>query len=355
MGAEFTFISLPHARVLVVDDVPTNLSIARGFMKRYGMQIDCVNSGPEAIDAFRNESVYYNAIFMDHLMPGMDGVEAARLIRELGTDSAKNVPIIAFTANDAEVDEAFFLQRGFQAFISKPIVLAQLDAVIREWIGNIREKREPESGESPPHEESPPYEEHGGSSPFDETIPGINFVKGLERFGGDEKAYISVLRSYATNTAPLIGKAQYLNIDQMPEYATIFHGIKGSSRGICAEELASIAEALEVATKSGDYDYAAAHNGEFIEAARKLLTDLNGFLAQIEAGKVRQKREKPDSETLSRLREACHNHDINRVDALVSELDNYEYEEGGVLVEWLLENAELMNYSAIARRLKVEG
>ncbi|MCL2456569.1 MAG: ATP-binding protein, partial [Defluviitaleaceae bacterium] len=129
-----TRISLPYARVLIVDDVETNLDVARGLMKPYNMQIDCVSSGWESVEAMHNNSVRYNAIFMDHMMPGMDGVEATRLIREIGTDYAKNIPIIALTANAIVGNEEMFLQKGFQAFISKPIEIARLDAVIREWI-----------------------------------------------------------------------------------------------------------------------------------------------------------------------------------------------------------------------------
>ncbi|MCL1941828.1 MAG: ATP-binding protein, partial [Synergistaceae bacterium] len=126
-------VNLSYARVLVVDDVVTNLDVAKGFMKPYGMQIDCVSSGQKAIDAVRDESVRYNAIFMDHMMPGMDGMEATRIIREeIGSEYAKTVPIIALTANAIAGNEEMFLGSGFQAFISKPIEIDRLDAVIRE-------------------------------------------------------------------------------------------------------------------------------------------------------------------------------------------------------------------------------
>ena len=127
-------VHLPYARVLVVDDVPTNLTVVRGIMKPYGMQVDCVTSGEQAIKLIR-DGVKYNAIFMDHMMPEMDGVEAARIIRnDIDSEYAKTVPIIALTANAIRGNEEMFLNSGFQAFLSKPIDITLMDAIIRQWV-----------------------------------------------------------------------------------------------------------------------------------------------------------------------------------------------------------------------------
>ena len=136
-------INLPDVRVLVVDDAPTNLAVARNLLKRYNMHIDCVTSGPGAIEAIRKSSGRYDAIFMDYLMPGMDGVEATQRIREIGSDYAKNIPIIAFTSNTIVDTEEMFLQKGFQAYISKPLELSSLNVIIREWICDKKEKPRP--------------------------------------------------------------------------------------------------------------------------------------------------------------------------------------------------------------------
>ncbi len=145
-------LQLPYARVLVVDDNITNLDIARGIMKPYGMKIDCVTSGQKAVDAIRGERHRYTAVFMDHMMPEMDGVEAARQIRGLGTEYAETVPIIALTANAIAGTEMMFLQNGFQAFISKPIDIARLDEVIRCFVRD--RNKEEETTPSPPQQET---------------------------------------------------------------------------------------------------------------------------------------------------------------------------------------------------------
>ncbi|MDR0868589.1 MAG: response regulator [Planctomycetota bacterium] len=134
---------LPYAKVLVVDDVSMNLVVARGLMNAYGMQTDCVSDGPAAIDLIRAAKVKYNAIFMDHMMPGMDGIETARVIRqEIGTDYAKNIPIIVLTANAIAGNEEMFLRSGFQAFLAKPIDLMQLDMVINRYVRDAELERE---------------------------------------------------------------------------------------------------------------------------------------------------------------------------------------------------------------------
>ena len=127
-------IQLPYAKILVVDDVRTNLEVAKGLMKPYGMQVDCVTSGADAIEAIRQEKVKYSAIFMDHMMPEMDGIDASKIIREIGTDYAKNIPIIMLTANAITGNDEMFLSKGFQAFLSKPINVNRLDAVIQQWV-----------------------------------------------------------------------------------------------------------------------------------------------------------------------------------------------------------------------------
>jgi CheY-like chemotaxis protein len=125
---------LSYARVLVVDDFPTNLDVAAGILRKYKMQVDCVMSGQEAIDLIAAGEQVYNAIFMDHMMPGMDGVEATRAIRALGNEYAQNIPIIALTANAIAEGEKMFLENGFNAFLPKPFNVMSLDSVVQRWV-----------------------------------------------------------------------------------------------------------------------------------------------------------------------------------------------------------------------------
>jgi signal transduction histidine kinase/ABC-type amino acid transport substrate-binding protein len=133
---KFTRENLSYARVLVVDDFPTNLDVAAGMLRKYKMQVDCVTRGQDAIDRIAAGTPVYNAVFMDHMMPEMDGMEATRLIRALGTDYAKRLPIIALTANAIVGNEQMFLENGFNAFLPKPFNVMGLDSIVQRWVRN---------------------------------------------------------------------------------------------------------------------------------------------------------------------------------------------------------------------------
>ena len=128
------YIQMPYAHVLVVDDMALNLEVAQSLMRPYGMQIDAAPSGKIAVAKLMNQSVKYSAIFMDYMMPEMDGVEATNKIRALNSDYAKNIPIIALTANAMANSEKIFLDNGFNDVLIKPIDIAKLDIILKKWV-----------------------------------------------------------------------------------------------------------------------------------------------------------------------------------------------------------------------------
>ncbi|WP_010258631.1 ATP-binding protein [Treponema primitia] len=342
---------IPYAKVLVVDDVPTNLDVARGMMKPYGMQIDCASSGPEAIELIRNANVTYNAIFMDHMMPGMDGIEATRIIREeIGTEYAKTVPIIALTANAIVGNEDMFLQNGFQAFLSKPIDIMRMDVIISHW---VRDKElEKKLQETYPGGSDRRSDNDKGIN-FDRSINGLDFKDGLKRFGDDKETYLDVLKSYTRNTPPLLDQLRNCSSKNLKNYAIVVHGIKSSSRSIGAEPVGAEAEALELAAKAGDFDLVDAKNDGFIETVQILIGNLSSLLQNIADKNPRPKKPEPDADVLTALLEACKRFDIDEVDRALKELETYEYTsaEGSLLVEWLKEQVSVTGFKQIIERL----
>ncbi|MCL1927787.1 MAG: ATP-binding protein [Treponema sp.] len=136
--------NLSYAKVLLVDDLPTNLDVAAGMLRKYKMQVDCVTSGQDAVDRISAGDPVYDAIFMDHMMPGMDGVEATMLIRALGTKYAESIPVIALTANAVAGNEQMFLSKGFNAFLPKPFNVKSLDSIIQKWVRDKSKEEKPD-------------------------------------------------------------------------------------------------------------------------------------------------------------------------------------------------------------------
>ncbi|MCL1930982.1 MAG: response regulator [Treponema sp.] len=120
-----------NGRILVVDDKDMNLYIARGMLSLYGLHIDTATSGHEAIEKIKYNA--YDLVLMDHIMPGKDGMETTRQIRKLKGEY-KKLPIVALTVHTAAGMEEMFLAGGFNGFISKPIVLQEVDKMLKEWL-----------------------------------------------------------------------------------------------------------------------------------------------------------------------------------------------------------------------------
>ena len=132
-NAQITQEYMPYGSVLVVDDVETNLYVVRGLMSPYGISVETAVSGFEAIEKIR-EGSSYDVIFMDHMMPKMDGIEAVKIIR--GMEYKK--PIVALTANALAGQAEIFLKNGFDDYISKPIDIRQLNSVLNKLVRDIQ-------------------------------------------------------------------------------------------------------------------------------------------------------------------------------------------------------------------------
>jgi CheY-like chemotaxis protein len=130
--ADMQRIQLSGTKALIVDDVELNLDVTRGMIEPYGIQVDGVSSGQEAVDIIRKGEPRYDMVFMNRWMPEMDGIEAVRIIREIGDEYTKNLPIIALVANAITGNNAFFINSGFRAVLSRPINVFKLDEIINQ-------------------------------------------------------------------------------------------------------------------------------------------------------------------------------------------------------------------------------
>ncbi|MCL2626225.1 MAG: ATP-binding protein [Cystobacterineae bacterium] len=361
-------VYLPNARVLVVDDMPINLDVAKGLMQPYGMQVDCVESGQAAIELLKQPHVKYDAVFMDHMMPDMDGVETVRLIRQMASEYARNVPIVALTANAVVGTEEMFLQNGFQAFLPKPVDIVRLDWIVRQWIQRKTTESEGEKKETAapptlpqcplkdeplPHEAQTPMKAASPLPPVlaNEKIEGLNVDKGVARFGGNVQTYWGIVGSYTRHTSDLLEKIRSVSPQTLASYGIVVHGIKGSSRNIGADRVGDLAEALEEAAKAGDFAFVQTHHAPFLEATEKLLSAL---LEKWEArAPSKPLQNEPEGALLEVLRKACESFDIDLMNQAMEALDSCTYAPGAgaELVAWLKEKALLLDFEHMAEHL----
>jgi len=343
---------LSYAKVLVVDDLQANLEVAAGLMRKYKMQVDCVTSGQVAIERIKLGKPVYNAIFMDHMMPEMDGIEAADKIRELGTDYARTIPIIALTANAVVGTEELFYKHDFQAFITKPIDIMRLDSVIQQWIKNKSDNNlldglpknsdvsETSGHDVFPEEENPTMD-----------ISGIDTEKGLLICGGDWKIYQSVLRSYVADTSTLLGKMRDVTEETLPGYAISVHGIKGASANIGAEKVRKAAANLEAMAKDGDLSEVLAQNDAFLKEAECLVTAIKDWLEKRTDKITKPRLSAPDQALLARLRQSCEQYDFDGADKIMGDLESANYEKDADLMTWLREKINNFDLNEVAKRL----
>ncbi|MDR1587359.1 MAG: response regulator, partial [Treponema sp.] len=341
---------MPYGKVLVVDDVATNLDVAKGLMLPYGLTIDCVLSGPDAIEKVRGEDPKYDAIFMDHMMPGMDGIEAARIIRnEIGTEYAKTVPIIALTANALSGNEELFLGAGFNAFIAKPIDIMRLDVILNQW---VRDKQSEETLWKVAEEKAAAAETGAAGILENAKLEGMDFATGLKRYEAED-VYLRILQSYVTHTPGLLEKLRSLTRETLPDYAVTIHGLKGASYGVCAMEIGKDAEELEFAAKAGDYEKVESKNAVIIAKVESSLERLGELLQTAAAGgSEKQKAAAPDRALLEKLLDAARRFKPAIMEEVLAELEQWEYESGGDLVPWLREQIDNLEYDAVREKLE---
>jgi hypothetical protein len=281
---------------------------------------------------------------MDHMMPDMDGIDAAKHIRAINNDYAQRIPIIALTANAIVGNEEMFLAEGFQAFIAKPIDLSKLDIVLRQWVRNKEEE------EKLAHKMITIEIRRGKEKRVLRDIQGLDVGKGIAHFGHSENAYGKVLQSFVNNTRPLLDILKAFTRENLGAYGVTVHGIKGSAYGIFAKETGDFAAALEKASLTGDHAFISENNPVFIDMLTSLLAGINETLA--ESGLAdKPMKDHPDPALLWDLLDACARFDIDGMDEAMNALESFAYTHDGGLVESVRKNMDQGKYKHITSEL----
>jgi signal transduction histidine kinase/DNA-binding response OmpR family regulator/HPt (histidine-containing phosphotransfer) domain-containing protein len=344
---------MPYGRVLVVDDLEMNLDVMLGLLMPYGLKVDTALSGAEAVDLLRR-GPRYDLVFMDHMMPEMDGVEAVRIIRnEIGTEYGRTVPIVVLTANAITGNREMFLKSGFNDFISKPVDIKQLDIVLNQWVRDRQSAETLRAAEQGNSAGSLSGEEDAAVLRWfqDHSLDGVDFAALQNRYGG--AACMPMLRSFAAHIPSLLEKLEVHLEGSLPDYIIEVHGLKGACNVICAGEDASLAQELELAAREGDLDFVRSHHGELRDKLRSLLDRLGVFLTEWDSfHPAGERRGEPDRELLSALSAAAAEYNSDKVEEILRDLGRYRYERGEELIRQLRTQAELFDYDAINRRLE---
>ena len=269
-----THFVAPEAAVLVVDDIKTNLIIAEGLLLPYEMQVDLCKSGAEAVAAV--QARHYDLVFMDHWMPEMDGVEAARRIRALGHSYYTQLPIIALTANVISGTQDMFIENGLNGFLAKPIDTVKLNTILERWIP--REKRR----SSLPHDSSRSDKAAGEDAFSLKTlkINGVDTGKGLVLTGGSVERYVETLTVFCDDGREKIEQLKTcLKTGNIPLYTILVHALKSASANIGAEALSNAARDLEKAGKQANLDFIMEHHQMFLADLELLLDNIEDFVS----------------------------------------------------------------------------
>jgi signal transduction histidine kinase/CheY-like chemotaxis protein len=305
------YFTAPEARILIVDDIKTNLDVAEGLLAPYAMRVDSCLSGEEAVGLVQKN--IYDLILMDHMMPGMDGIETAKAVRALGGEYFQKLPIVVLTANAITGMRDMFLEMGFNDYISKPIEIIKLDEIIARWIpankqiksGGIR--RETLSGEPGIH------------------ISGVDTRKGIAMTGGTETGYRKVLAQFYKDAAERLPVFAALPGETgLAGFTTHAHALKSAAGTIGAADVSAEAAALEAAGKAGDTRTIRETLPGFHERLTRLTAEIGKVLEEAreeKGGSVQAGDGGRVLSLLSALRAALEEKSMKRIDKLLEEMD----------------------------------
>jgi len=296
---------MPYGRVLVVDDVETNLYVAKGLLAPYGLSVQTATSGFEVIDKIK-DGASYDIIFMDHFMPKMDGIETTKKIRELGYTR----PIVALTANALAGQAEMFVSCGFDDFISKPIDIRQLNAALNKL---IRDKYPTETIEAARRLKGDLEKNSINDNTADGTSQSFINAELAKVFARDAEKAAAVLEAIQK-------KEGNYGDEDMQAYVINTHAMKSALANIGETALSDIALELEQAGRAQDNTVMTNETPAFLNSLRTLI------------GKIKPKEDEGGGiadadndrpyllEKLAVLREACAAYDKKAAKAVVAEL-----------------------------------
>ena len=318
----------PAAKILVVDDNKMNRQVVRSLLKATQIQIQEASGGEESVEMAKKH--VYNVILMDHMMPGMDGVEAMKQIRSIQDGPNSNTPIYVLTANAVAGAKEMYIEEGFDGFISKPIVYAELEAAISATI--------PDEMKAPmPDDVADCYMEQGGTAPDDlPQIDGLDWNFAWLHLPSRDLLAESLREFYTLIPVQSKKLTQFydeLTLEQSDEnyndYRILVHAMKGLAATIGLIPLAGPAKLLEFAARDKKIDVIYALHPVFIYEWDSYRDKIKGAF---DIGLEEDIEKKPGDIALCYkfaqiILKSLHDMDIDTADKAVKKLKEYTYSE----------------------------
>lgn len=312
---EFDFIA-PNAHVLIVDDNAVNLTVAEGLLEPLKMKVDTVTSGQAAIDKIASH--HYDIIFMDHMMPELDGVETTHIIRRFHSEY-NDVPIIALTANAVEGTKEMFCREGMNDFVAKPIEIRIMVDKVRQWLPVEKIQKTKLVYDVADREEK-------SSEPI---VVGDLDTKLAMGFFGSEKLFWKTLKVYYNSIEKKANtiKAMVENKD-WTGYTIEVHALKSASKQIGAVSLSRKAAAMEKAGNARDSKAIHSHTDEMLKQYLGYLSVLEPFCAEEEEDEAQKKQVSKEilEQHFERISAAIEDLDMDQVEEVIAEMNQYRYD-----------------------------
>lgn len=269
-------------RVLLVDDNHINLSVAKALLSSYGLIVDTASSGEDAITMCQN--MHYSIVFMDQMMPEVDGIEAMQQIRASDAFYAPGGEgkIIVLTADAIRGARESLLAKGFDEYLGKPMNLRQLERLLVFYLPKDKITMSVKQSQDTQHSDS--STKYGSFDQSDikylqNALPDLDISFGLETSGGTTSDYLNVLKiNYTYGYKNLEELENLLNGQDYENYTIKIHAMKSTTKGMGAMTVSDMALAQENAGKAGEYHFIDTHFNEFKTAYLKLIEEVEAVL-----------------------------------------------------------------------------
>ena len=274
VAAEAYRMTCPGVRALVVDDEPMNLSVATGILRKYGMVVSTAASGAEAIRLC--EDTPFDLVFMDHMMPEMDGVAAMKRIRQLPRAGQSELPVVALTANALSTAREMFIAEGFDGFIGKPIDISELERVLRRVLPKSAVVFETVQLTGVAKPEAVSLVE---SRRTRLAAGGIDMDAGLHFCLGDDALFTDLLRQFVLEAADKqAALSSFCAAGDFHNYAIHVHALKSTAAMIGAKALSEAARDLETSAKAGQADRVRARHAALLPEYARAVSAIRSTL-----------------------------------------------------------------------------